>query len=119
MRNMSSIMQYKCNGYLNNLVMKTCPVFPKVHFSLTEATVRETEDLETDHSKKRGGVSERSIKLFGRIDKVELNEALQEVYVKDDFGIYVMYDCCLQDMKALEDSLCKIASYFLLNSETL
>lgn len=99
--------------------MQTCPAFPKVHFAFGEATVRETEDLEIDHSKKKGGISERSIKLMGRIDKIELDETLQEVYVKDDFGIYVLYDCCLQDMRVLEDNLCRIASYYLMNSEVL
>jgi len=32
---------------------------------------------------------------MGRIDKIELDESTQEVFVKDDFGIYVLYDCCL------------------------
>jgi hypothetical protein len=52
----------------------------------------------------RGGksISDRSIKLMGRIDFVEINEAIQEVYVKDDFGIYIIYDCVLQDMKFVE-----------------
>jgi len=32
---------------------------------------------------------------MGRIEHVELNEITQEVYVKDDFGVYIMYDCVL------------------------
>lgn len=40
-------------------------------------------------------LSERAIKLMGRIEFVEINEDLQEVYIKDDFGIYIMYDCVL------------------------
>ncbi len=56
---------------------------------------------------------------MGRIDKIELDEQTQEVFVKDDFGIYVLYDCCLQDMKSLEDHLNRIASYYLMNSEVL
>jgi hypothetical protein len=35
---------------------------------------------------------------MGRIDHIELNEITHEVYVKDDFGVYIMYDCVLQDM---------------------
>ena len=73
--------------------MQTCPSFPKHHFSLGEPTTRETEDMETDHSRKKGGISEKSIKLMGRIDKVEMKEKDEEVYIKDDFGIYILYDC--------------------------
>jgi hypothetical protein len=35
---------------------------------------------------------------MGRIDFIELNEDEMEVYVKDDFGIYIVYDCVLQDI---------------------
>ena len=56
----------------------------------------------------QGGVSEKSLKLMGRIDKVELNEVKEEVYVKDDFGVYIIYDCVLQDMKCMEEELIKI-----------
>ena len=48
-----------------------------------------------DHERKKEGISEKSIKLMGRIDRIELDEVNQEVFVKDDFGIYVMYDCSL------------------------
>lgn len=51
--------------------------------------------MEAAHAMKKGGISERSIKLMGRIDKIELNEVAEEVYVKDDFGIYILYDSCL------------------------
>lgn len=32
---------------------------------------------------------------MGRIDSIELNEDEMEVFVKDDFGIYIVYDCVL------------------------
>lgn len=56
---------------------------------------------------------------MGRIEFVEINEKLGEVYIKDDFGIYIMYDCVLQDMKCLEEELCKIGSLYLHKSELL
>ena len=95
MTNMASLRQYKCNGSFNNHFLSTCPAFPKIHFSLGEQTTRQTEDLEMDHEKRKEGISEKSIKLMGRIDRIELDEANQEVFVKDDFGIYVMYNCSL------------------------
>lgn len=30
---------------------------------------------------------------MGRIDFVEINEKLQEIYIKDDMGIYIIFDC--------------------------
>ena len=56
---------------------------------------------------------------MGRIDFVEIDESLEEVYIKDDFGIYILYDCVLQDMKFLEDELCKVGSFYLHKSEVL
>ena len=59
------------------------------------------EEADGNHNNVKS-ISERAIKLMGRIETVELNEEKQEVYVKDDFGIYIMHDCALQDMKSLE-----------------
>jgi hypothetical protein len=78
-----------------------------------------SEAEENDRSHKYKSISEQSIKLMGRIEFIELNEALKEVYIRDDFGIYIMYDCVFQDMKILEDQLIKIGSFFLHKAETL
>ena len=56
---------------------------------------------------------------MGRIDHIEFNEELQEVYVKDDFGVYILYDCVLQDMKCMEEELIKICSYYINKQEVL
>jgi hypothetical protein len=56
---------------------------------------------------------------MGRIDHIELNEETQEAYVKDDFGIYIMYDCVFQDMKGLEEEIVRIGSYYINKSEVL
>jgi hypothetical protein len=56
---------------------------------------------------------------MGRVETIEINDKEKEVYVKDDFGIYIIFDCVLQDMKYLEDELIKIGSLFLKKSELL
>lgn len=56
---------------------------------------------------------------MGRIDHIELNENQEEVYVKDDFGVYILYDCVLQDMKGLEEELIKICSFYINKAEVL
>ena len=43
-------------------------------------------------------ISRASMKYLNRIDHIEIDEAHQEVFVKDDFGIYIMYECSLTDM---------------------
>jgi len=57
--------------------------------------------------------------MLGRIDFIEINEGNEEVHVKDDTGIYVLYDCVVQDMKTVEDDTLKIGSYFLTQKEVL
>ena len=64
-------------------------------------------------------ISDEGIKLLGRVDHIELNEKTREVHIKDDFGIYVLYECAMQDMKDLEDELLKIGSYFISKHEYL
>lgn len=56
---------------------------------------------------------------MGRIDHVEFNEDTEEVYVKDDFGIYIMIDCSLADMKNMEEELAKIGSHYLSRGEVI
>jgi hypothetical protein len=41
------------------------------------------------------------------------------VYVKDDFSIYILYDCVFQDMKGLEEEIVRIGSYYINKSEVL
>ena len=65
------------------------------------------------------GISKQSLKLMGRIDHIELVESQEEVYVKDDFGVYILFDCVLQDMKGIEEELIKICSFYINKAEVL
>jgi len=42
------------------------------------------------------------MKLLGRVDHIELDPIRKEVFVKDDFNIYILYECVLTDMQILE-----------------
>ena len=119
MRNMASVRMYKQNGTFNNKVFSTCPSVPRFHCTFGEPTMRQTEDIEMDLKKSQGGISKQSLKLMGRVDHIEIDETLEEVYVRDDFGVYILYDCVLQDMKGMEEELIKICSYFINKSEVL
>lgn len=100
---MSSMRQYKMNGLFNNKVFSTSPSFPKYHASHGEPLVSMPVAEEMDRAGKEGSnLTGNSLKLMGRIEFIEINESLKEVYVKDDFGIYILYDCVLQDMQSME-----------------
>lgn len=116
MNDMASMRLYKVKGKFNNTIFSTCPSFPKFHCSFGEPVTKESEG---GSNVLLGGISETSLKLMGRIDKIELDEKKEEVYVKDDFGVYILYDCVLQDMKNIEEELVGIASYFVSKAEVL
>lgn len=56
--------------------------------------------------------------MLGRVDHYEVSkDGSREVYVKDDFGIYVMQEAAMQDMKDLEEEMLKVGSYFIAKHE--
>ena len=59
----------------------------------------------------------QALKLLGRIEYIELNETLKEVYVKDDFGIYIMHDCVHADLEVLQNELIKIGTFYIQKAE--
>ena len=75
--------------------------------------------MEMDSKAESGGISKQSLKLMGRVDHIEIDEALEEVYVKDDFGVYILFDCVLQDMKGMEEEMIKTISYYINKTEVL
>ena len=64
-------------------------------------------------------ISDEGVKLLGRVDHIEITEKTREVSIKDDFGIYIFYECAMQDMKDLEDEMLKIGSYYIAKHEFL
>lgn len=114
---MASLRAYKLNGLFNPKVFRSCPAFPKVHAANCEPLVSQTPG-EQEHQG-QDPLPHQAVKLIGRADFVELDEQTQEVFVKDDLGIYILYDCALQDMKVLEEELVKTGSYFIHRAETL
>jgi hypothetical protein len=98
MGNMASLRYYKANGLFNNKIFTTSPSFPRYHTAHGEPIVHQPISEEMDRNTEGNNITGSSIKLMGRIEFVEINEDKREVYIKDDFGIYIMYDCVLQDM---------------------
>jgi hypothetical protein len=40
--------------------------------------------------------------MFTRMDNFKVDEETEEIFVIDDFGMYVMFDCSLDDMVQLD-----------------
>jgi len=56
---------------------------------------------------------------MGRVDHIEVIDATKEVYVKDDYGIYILYDCAISDMADIEEELLKMGSFYISKYEAL
>lgn len=56
---------------------------------------------------------EEGKKLLGRIDDISFNDKFGLYFVKDDFGLHIMFDSALFDMKCLEQEVLKICSFYI------
>lgn len=72
--NMACLRAYKSNGIFNAKVFSTCPTYPKFHAANGEPIVRMTYDEEADRTEGSKSMTERSLKLMGRIEFIEINE---------------------------------------------
>lgn len=51
--------------------------------------------------------------MMGRIDTITLDEANDLYIVADDYGFNLMYDCTFSDMRAVEQEILKIVSFYI------
>ena len=109
----------KFKGRFNNRIFPTCPVVPRFHSTFGEPIDFQPINVEMERVGSIKHATDEGVKLMGRVDAVEVDIKSQEVYIKDDFGIYIMYDCAMQDMKDLEDELLKVGSYYIGKHESL
>ena len=52
------------------------------------------------------------------MDTFNVNEETKEIFVIDDYGMHIMYDCTLEDMVNLDVEMLKIGTYFIRKNET-
>jgi hypothetical protein len=83
-------------GVRTDTASATCPILPSVH-SL------HARSLETEPSTFYG--------LAQRRDKIDITE--DGIYVVDEFGINIFFDCIEADYKALSEELISIGSYYV------
>jgi hypothetical protein len=91
----------------------TCPILPKFHIAFGEPIERQEVSTEFEVNKKADPKKDESLRLLGRIDFIKEHPQSGFHLVQDDFGVNVMYDCTFADMRALEQELLRIVSYFI------
>lgn len=118
-QNLVDMKKFKMRGKFNNKIFSTCPILPRYHATFGEPVEFQPLNVEMERVGAFKHATDESIKLMGRIDHIEIIEKTKEVFVKDDFGVYVMYECAMQDMKDLEEEMIKIGSYYIGKHEFL
>ena len=51
--------------------------------------------------------------MLGRVDFIKEHETTKTMLVADDYGINMMYDATFADMRALEEEILMIMSYYI------
>lgn len=113
------LKKIRIDGKFHEKHLSTCPVLPRFHATFGEPSEITPEFVQNDREQKEVYISKDSMKYLNRIDHIEIDEARSEVYVKDDFSIYLMYECTLTDMQVLEEELLRIGTYYITKLEDL
>jgi hypothetical protein len=51
------------------------------------------------------------------MDRFSFDETSQELYVIDDFGMHILFDCALDDLLHLDEELLKLGTFFIKKNE--
>ncbi len=107
------------SGHFNHLMLNTCPVMPPFHSKHGEPV--EDKGFQPDFSTFKEAadihITNKSAYLLTRMDTFKVNTETKEIFVIDDFGMHIMFDCSLDDMMNLDNQILKIATYFVRKTE--
>ena len=93
------LKKIRLRGNFHEKHLSTCPILPRFHATFGEPSEIQPEYVQKDREEaKEEQISRGAMKYLNRIDHIEIDEKRSEVFVKDDFGIYLMYECSLSDM---------------------
>ena len=92
------IKKYRRKGKFHDKHLATCPILPRFHATFGEPSEIRPEFMDQDHEEKPQFISLDSMRFLNRVDHIEIDDAKMEVFIKDDFNIYIMNECALTDM---------------------
>ncbi len=75
-------------------------------------------DLTDSKSTSKTHITKKSSQLLTRMDTFKIDEETKEIFVIDDFGMQVMFDCALDDIVNLDKELLKIGTFYIRKNET-
>ena len=106
-------------GVFNEIMLSTCPVMPSFHSKHGEPMEERGFNPETTDSENMSNIhiTNRSSHLLTRMDTFKVDQSTGEIFVIDDYGMHVMFDCSLEDMTLLDLELLKIATYYVKRTE--
>lgn len=109
------INKYRFNKKTYNFLRTTCPIVPKFHSTFGEPIERQEISQETDQGQNPGAGPNKgeNRKLVGRVDTLYKHEKTGLNLVKDDFGVHILYDSALADMRSMETELLKVCSFYI------
>lgn len=111
---MVDINKFRYNGHLGtNTVYSTCPIIPKFHTTFGEPIDRQEVSAEFEQTRDADPKKGPANKQLGRIDKIWRDETNDVYLVTDDYGFNIMYDCTFGDMRAVEQEILKIISFYI------
>lgn len=116
---MIDINRYRFNQQVNTIIFSTCPIVPKFHTTFGEPVDRQEISAEFEQNRNQDPKKGVARRLMGRVDKIDIHEG-QDVYlVTDDYGTNVMFDTSFADMRAVEQEMLKIVSFYINKVEPL
>lgn len=116
---MIDINRYRFNQQVNTKIFSTCPIVPKFHTTFGEPVDRQEISAEFEQNRNQDPKKGVAKRLMGRVDKIDIHTG-QDVYlVTDDYGTNVMFDTSFADMRAVEQEMLKIVSFYINRVEPL
>jgi hypothetical protein len=110
---MVDINRYKFDQKLQNSMWSTNPILPKFHITFGEPLERQEVSQEFEFNKEKDPRNAEATRLLGRIDFLRTHKSTGTILVQDDYGVNLMYDCTFADMRALEQEMVTIMSYYI------
>ena len=107
------INRFRYNNLFTNKQMSTCPILPKFHITYGHPIDRQEISAEYEQTKDSDPKKQQAANLLGRVDKIEEHKPSKCMIVTDDFGVNVMYDATFGDMRAIEQEMLRIISFYI------
>lgn len=75
------------------------------------------DSMSDSKSMHKVNINKKCTEMLTRMDNFKVNEETQEIFVIDDYGMHVMFDCALDDQVNLDTQLLKIGTFFIRKNE--